>query len=161
MPMPEQHTPLGGKVYVYKRPKSSLWQCSTYLAGKNRRVSTKGESLAKAKEIAEGWYLKLRRKLRSEEIKAEKSFHEVSAHYLHQYDIMTQSNATSAMWTASAGDRAFHLVPFFGNPGASPRSPQERSRNIEFTDPRKQSPTAASHRATAPSIRRWPRCARP
>jgi hypothetical protein len=25
MPMPEQHTILGGKVYVYKRPNSSLW----------------------------------------------------------------------------------------------------------------------------------------
>ena len=74
MPMPEQHTILAGKVYVYKRPNSSLWQCSTYLAGKNRRVSTKEESLAKAKEIAEDWYLKLRRKLRSGEIKREKPF---------------------------------------------------------------------------------------
>jgi hypothetical protein len=51
MPMSEQHTLLGGKVYVYKRPNSSLWQCSTYLARKNRSVSTKEESLAKAKEI--------------------------------------------------------------------------------------------------------------
>ena len=47
------------------------------------RVSTKEESLAKAKEIAEDWYLKLRGKLRSGEIKAEKTFGEVSAHYLH------------------------------------------------------------------------------
>jgi hypothetical protein len=39
--MPEQHTILGGKVYIYKRPNSSLWQCFTYLAGKNRRCSTK------------------------------------------------------------------------------------------------------------------------
>ena len=53
MPMPEQHTILGAKVYVCKRPNSSLWQCPTYLAGKNRRISTKEESLAKAKEIAE------------------------------------------------------------------------------------------------------------
>ena len=53
--MPEQHTILGGKVYVYKRPNSRLWQCSTYLAGKNRRISTKEESLAKAKQIAEDW----------------------------------------------------------------------------------------------------------
>jgi len=66
--MPERHTSLRGKVYVYKRPNRSLWQCSTYFAGKNRRISTKEESLAKAKEIAEDWYLKLRGKLRSGEI---------------------------------------------------------------------------------------------
>ena len=41
MPMPEPHTLLGGKVRVYKRPNSSLWQRSTYLAGKNRRFNTK------------------------------------------------------------------------------------------------------------------------
>jgi hypothetical protein len=41
MPMPEQHTILSGKVCIYKRPNRSLWQRSTYLAGKNRRVSTK------------------------------------------------------------------------------------------------------------------------
>ena len=90
MPIPEQHTILGGKVYVYKRPNSSLWQCSTYLAGKTRRVSTKEESLARAKQTAEDWYLKLRGKLRSGKIKSEKTFREVSAHYLREYDIMTQ-----------------------------------------------------------------------
>ena len=88
--MPEQHTILGGKVYVYKRPNSRLWQCSTYFAGKNRRISTKEESLSKAKEIAEGWYLQLRGKLRSGEIKSEKTFREASEHYLREYDIITQ-----------------------------------------------------------------------
>ena len=63
--MAEQHTILGGKVYVYKRPNSTFWQCSNHFAGKNRRVSTKEESLAKAKEIAEDWYLQLRGKLRT------------------------------------------------------------------------------------------------
>jgi hypothetical protein len=46
--MPEQHTILGGKVYVYKRPNSSLWQCSSYFAGQNHRTSTNEESLSKA-----------------------------------------------------------------------------------------------------------------
>ena len=55
--MPEHHTILGGKVHIYKRPDSNLWQCSSYFAGKNRRTSTKEESIAKAKEIAEDWYL--------------------------------------------------------------------------------------------------------
>ena len=63
--MAEQYTILGGKVYVYKRPNSGCWQCSSYLAGKNRRTSTKEESLSKAKEVAEDWYLQLRGKLRN------------------------------------------------------------------------------------------------
>src|SRR5271157_6072007 len=88
--MPEQHTILGGKVYVYKRPNSSLWQCSSYFAGRNRRTSTKEESLSKAKEIAEDWYLQLRGKLRAGEIKNEKTFREMSEHYLREFDIMTQ-----------------------------------------------------------------------
>jgi hypothetical protein len=67
--MAEQHTILGGKVYVYKRPNSSRWQCSSYFAGKNRRTSTKEESLSKAKEIAEDWYLQLRGKLLTGESK--------------------------------------------------------------------------------------------
>jgi hypothetical protein len=156
--MPEQHNILGGKVYIYQRPNSGLWQCSTYLAGKNRRISTKEESLAKAKEIAEYWYLKLRGKLRSGEIKSEKSFREVSAHYLREYDIMTPGNATSDMWTASTGDRAFTWSISSGT-WASRRSPRERSRNIEFIDTRKPWQTAASHQPTAPSIRKWSRCA--
>jgi hypothetical protein len=72
MKMAEQHTILGGKIYVYKRPNSSRWQCSSYFAGKNRRTSTKEESLSKAKEIAEDWYLQLCGKLRAGEIKNEK-----------------------------------------------------------------------------------------
>jgi hypothetical protein len=33
------HTILGGKVHVYKRPNSRFWQCSSYLGGRNQRVS--------------------------------------------------------------------------------------------------------------------------
>ena len=60
--MAEQYDILGGKVHVYKRPNSSHWQCSSYFAGKNRRTSTKEDSLSKAKEIAEDWYLAASRK---------------------------------------------------------------------------------------------------
>jgi hypothetical protein len=72
--MAEQHTILGGKVYIYKRPTSTFWQCSSYFAGKNRRVSTKEESLAKAKEIAEDWYLQLRENFALESSKPKRPF---------------------------------------------------------------------------------------
>ena|GEM_PF-4357290 len=62
--MSEHHTILGGKVHIYKRPNSPSWQCASYLGGKNRRTTTKEDSLSKAKEFAEDWYLQLRGKLR-------------------------------------------------------------------------------------------------
>jgi hypothetical protein len=88
--MAEQRTILGGKVYFYKRPNSSRWQCSSFFAGKNRRTSTKEESFSKAKEIAEDRYLQLRGDLLTGELKAEKTFREVSEHFLRECEIMTR-----------------------------------------------------------------------
>jgi integrase len=117
--MPEHHLILGDKVHIYKRPNSSLWQCSTYFAGKNRRTSTKEESLSKAKEIAEDWYLQLRGKARAGEIKSEKTFREVSEHYLHEYDIMTEGQRNKQYVEGQHWRCRVHLLPFFGNLGIS------------------------------------------
>jgi integrase len=117
--MAEQHTILGGKVYVYKRPKSSHWQCSSYLAGKNRRTSTKEESLAKAKEIAEDWYLQLRGKLRTGEIKTEKTFLEASEQFHREYDIITQGQRSKVYVDGQRLRSRVNLIPFFGKMGLS------------------------------------------
>ena len=117
--MAEQYTILGGKVHVYKRPNSSQWQCSSYFAGKNRRISTKEESLSKAKEIAEDWYLQLRGKLRSGEIKTEKTFREASEQYLREYDVMTQGQRSKIYVRGQHSRSTVHLVPFFGHLGLS------------------------------------------
>lgn len=117
--MAEQHTILGGKVHIYKRPNSTFWQCSSFFAGKNHRVSTKEESLAKAKEMAEDWYLQLRGKLRTAEFKAEKTFLEVSAQYLHEFDIMTQGQRNKHYVDGQHRRSRVHLIPFFGNIGIS------------------------------------------
>jgi integrase len=117
--MPETHTILGGKVHVYKRENSSVWQCSSYLAGRNRRQSTKEESLSKAKEIAEDWYLELRGKLRSGEIKTEKTFSEASAQFLREYDIITQGQRSKIYVKGQHWRSRVHLVPFFGDMGLS------------------------------------------
>jgi hypothetical protein len=102
--MSEHHTILGGKVHVYKRPNSSSWQCATYLGGKNRRTTTKEDSLSKAKEFAEDWYLQLRGKLRDGELmKSGKPFREAAKLYLREFDIMTQGQRNDlCAWTAHA-----------------------------------------------------------
>lgn len=48
---------MDGKVNLYKRENSRFWQCSTFIDGKNHRVSTKAESLTMAKEFAREWYM--------------------------------------------------------------------------------------------------------
>jgi len=102
------------------------------------------ESLSKAKEIVECWYLQLRGKLRAGEIKSEKTFREVSPRYLHEYDIMTRGNATSDIWMASTGDRAFTGSPSSGT-SVSQRSPPERFRNTESTGTKKQPKTGQAN----------------
>jgi hypothetical protein len=56
---------LGGKVQLYRRPDSSFWWCATRLNGKQRRKTTKQESLKLAEAIATDWYLTLQGKLRT------------------------------------------------------------------------------------------------
>jgi len=113
--MSEHHTILGGKVHVYKRPNSSSWQCATYLAGSNRRTTTKEDSLSKAKEFAEDWYLQLRGKLRDGELKSGKPFRDAAKLYLREFDIMTQGQRNATYARGQHARTNDHLVPFFGS----------------------------------------------
>lgn len=121
--MPETHTILGGKVHVYRRDNSSRWQCATYLAGKNRRVSTKEDSLSKAKDFAEDWYLQLRGKARNGEISSEKTFRDAAAQFEREYQIITEGQRNAQYVKGHSTRLRLHLVPFFGNMGLSEISP--------------------------------------
>ena len=153
--MAEQYTILGGKVHVYKRPNSGRWQCSSYFAGKNRRTSTKEDSLSKAKEIAEDWYLQLRGKLRNGEIKTEKTFREAVRTISTEYDIITQGQRSKIYvegqhWRLRASTWCRSSAPW-----AFRKSPPARSRNTAFTATRKPWRSAASPRPATPCIRKW------
>jgi len=70
------HTIFDGRLQIYKRERSRYWQAITILDGKRFRISTKEESLSKAKDTAEDWYLGLRGKLKMGEPIGEKTFAE-------------------------------------------------------------------------------------
>lgn len=53
----ETHSFMDGKLHVYKRDSSRFWQCSTYIDGRNHRVSTKEDKLSLAREFAREWYM--------------------------------------------------------------------------------------------------------
>ena len=113
------HSIMGGKVNLYKRDRSSYWQCSTYLAGKNRRVSTKETSLFKAKDFAEDWYLELRGKQRSGELKSEKTFQDAAKQFEHEFEILTEGQRNPKYIQTTKDRLRVHLIPYFGKMGLS------------------------------------------
>lgn len=117
--MTEKHTILGGKVHVYKRPESPIWQCSAYLDGRNRRRSTKESSLLKAKEIAEDWYLELRAKKASGELLTERTFVQAADRFVKEYDVMTEGDRNEVHVKSHYARLRNHLIPFFGKMGLS------------------------------------------
>lgn len=110
----EQHWVLDGKLRLYKRPGSSNWQCCAYLAGKNRRASTKEDSFSRAKVVAEDWFLELRGKLRAGQLKDGKTFKFAAQQFLKEYPVITEGQR-NAHYVKRNGDRLrLHLLPFFG-----------------------------------------------
>ncbi len=113
------HELMGGKLQVYRRGNSRFWQCSASVGGKQRRASTKEESLALAKQIAEDWYLELRGKDRAGLLKSEKLFRQVAEQFLKEYEVITEGHR-SPRWVEGHGIRLrLHLLPFFGELGIS------------------------------------------
>jgi integrase len=108
------HALMGGKLHVYRRENSSQWQCSSYLAGRNHRVSTRTDSLATAKEFALDWYLGLHGKLRSGEIKNEKTFKEAATLYEREYEVITEGQRSERYVQGQKDRLRVHLNPFFG-----------------------------------------------
>jgi integrase len=104
---------IGGKLHVYKRENSPHWQCSTYLAGRNHRNTTKEGDLDRAKAKAEEWYLNLQVKHRSGEIGG-KTFQAAAEQFLREYEALTVGER-SPKYVKSHGDRLrVHLLPFLG-----------------------------------------------
>lgn len=115
----DSHTLMGGKLHVYRRENSRFWQCSTYLSGKNERVSTKEESLGKAKEFAEDWYLELRGKHRRGELIREKTFKDAAEQFMREYEVITDGERNPKYVKDHFVRIRDRLIPFFGEYGLS------------------------------------------
>jgi integrase len=119
----QRHEILGGKVQVYRRAEDGKWHCSASVAGKQRRSTTKTDSLSLAKQVAEDWYLGLRGKDRAGLLTSERNFRRASEQFLKEYEIITEGQR-SERWVEGHGIRLrVHLLPFFGNLGLSEITP--------------------------------------
>ena len=115
----ESHQILNGKVQLFRRGDSRIWHCAASVGGKQRRASTKRESLALAGEFAEDWYLEMRGKDHAGILLSEKSFAQAAEQFLKEYEIITEGER-SKRWTEGHEIRLrVHLLPFFGHLGVS------------------------------------------
>ena len=106
---------MDNKVQLYMRPNSPHWQCSCSVAGRQRRTTTKEESLARAKDVARDWYLGLMGKYRAGELKEGKTFKEASARFIDEFEVITQGQRSDIYVKGHKARIKNHLDPFFGN----------------------------------------------
>jgi integrase len=113
--MHEHHELMGGKLHLYRRENSLKWQCSTFLAGKNWRRSTKEDSFSLARTIAEDWYLELKGKMRGGELKIGKTFRDAATKFLPEYKVLTYGERSPKYVEGIDLIIRAHLLPFFGS----------------------------------------------
>jgi len=112
--MLEKHSILDGKVHLYRRSQNGLWQCSSYLAQKNHRVSTKEKVLSNAKAFAEDWYFKLRGSEQAGELSGEKTFKDAANQFKREYEVLTEGERNER-WVKDHYRRIDQrLIPYFG-----------------------------------------------
>lgn len=110
----QKHTILGGRVHIYKRNGGRFWQCSAYVAGKNRRQSLHEESLAKAKDLAEDWFLELKGKARAGNLRDGRTFRDVAEVFRKEYRVINQGQRSETYMEGQELRLDVHLIPFFG-----------------------------------------------
>jgi len=121
--MSTTHEIMGGKVNVYMRENSRYWQCSTFLNGRNHRTSTKEDSLARAKDFAEDWYLDLKGKSRNGELKGGVTFKKAADQFVREFVALTEGER-SPIYVKGHEDRLrVHLLPYFGKKALSEITP--------------------------------------
>ena len=117
------HDLIGGKLHVYRRENSRFWQCSSFLAGRNHRATTKTDNLERAKALAEEWYFYLQLKHRTGELRGGKSFKAAADQFLREYEALT-AGERNPRYVKRHGDRLrVHLLPFFGDKSVSDITP--------------------------------------
>jgi len=114
--MEARHELLGGKVQLFKRPKSPFWQCSASISGNQYKVSSKLESLAQAKDFAEDWFLTLKGKERfGGGLAKGKKFRIASALFVSEYKALMATERSPRYIKLLENIIKNHLDPFFGD----------------------------------------------
>ncbi len=105
---------MGGDIQLFRRPNSKFWYCQATVGGRQRRLSTKKESLRLAEDVAKDWFLTLQGKARAGLLRSERTFAEAAKKFMAEYETITKGER-SPKWVAGHEARLrLHLLPFFG-----------------------------------------------
>ena len=120
--MDARHELLGGKVQVFKRPRSPFWQCSATVGGRQFKASSKQEGLAQAKDFAEDWFLTLRGKDRfgggiPKAVPKGQLFRDAAKIFIDEYAVLTNGERSPDYVRLLQHKIDKHLNPFFGDKG--------------------------------------------
>lgn len=113
--MTTRHSLLDNKVQLYMRPNSPHWQCACSIAGKQRRTSTKEESLSRAKDVARDWYLGLMGKYRAGGLKEGVTFRTAAEHFVKEFEVITEGERNKEYIKSLSISLNVHLLPFMGD----------------------------------------------
>lgn len=109
------HSMFDGRLQVYRRGNSRYWQCAARVNGERFRQSTKEETLDRAKDFAEEWYLDLRGKTRRGEIvQKERTFAEAAEKYLAAARVLARDVRSPKYIEFMELRMRRHILPFFG-----------------------------------------------
>tara|TARA_R110002051_G_scaffold269600_1_gene329785 strand:+ start:210 stop:1628 length:1419 start_codon:yes stop_codon:yes gene_type:complete len=109
-----------GRLQVYRRADGKTWQCAARVGGERFRESTRETELARAKDVAEEWYLDLRGRLRNGQItKREKTFGEAAEDYMRHARVLAATVRSPAYVLNMELRMKAHILPFFGKVGLS------------------------------------------
>jgi hypothetical protein len=109
-----------------------FWQCSAYLAGRNHRATTKERDPQRAKEKAEDWYLSLRVKHRSGELRGGRNFKDAAEKFLPEYEALTAGERNPEYVRQFEEKLRVHILPLW-DAFPSRTSRRRRFRIIAYT----------------------------
>ena len=112
--MEKRHELMGGKVQLFRRPNSKFWYCEATVGGRQRRTSTKKESLDLAKDVAKDWFLTLEGKAHAGLLSSERTFADAARQFMAEYETITQGQRSEKWVDGHRARIRLHLTPFFG-----------------------------------------------
>ena len=108
------HEMFDGRLQIYKRGASRHWQCAARVGGRRFRQTTGEESLDRAKDVAEEWYLALRGKLRNGLIEPdERTFGQAAEQYLREVRVLAATVRSPSYVALLELRMKTHIIPFF------------------------------------------------
>lgn len=112
------HSMFDGKLQVYQRDGTKVWQCAARVGGKRHRSSTHEESFPAAKAVAEEWYLGLRGKLAAGiivPVSKERTFKYAADEYVRETKHLVIGARTPKYVEIMEMRLKCHIIPFLGD----------------------------------------------